>query len=325
MTKSIFISYSRSNRYIARQLKLDLQRAGCAPWMDVSDIPPARRWRDEIRHAIENHDYFVLLWSPEADSSENVGKEYEHAKLHKPADRIWRLCVAKSGYDLREEYRERQDIDFTENYWEGLRETLRWLNVQEPEYLSPFDIIDSNLLMTKAREMFVDEDRRGWTIRSRRAVDSPPRKFIRMPLQPSGYAASWLVGEDQRSLRRQDDLQVVLKFTGTPNARDTVEQVLSYLVTTDIDPQILYVEGPQQDRKYELPNAKQHVWRDCIELSEAVIGRYCGNKPVRYFMDSPQALTFALAARFHLSRSFRVYNLNTNATDEDLYSCVYSD
>jgi len=322
MSKSIFISYSRRNRYIARQLKIDLARAGCSPWMDESDIPPAKRWRGELEEAIDRKDYFFLLWSPEADESSHVLDEYKYAEQRKPADRIWRLRVAGSSKDMRDEYSALQDIDLTQDYWESLRKTLKWLDVDEPNPLSPFDVIDSDMSVAEARELFPDQDDRRLFARDRQTPGALLTTFVRLPLMPSGYAMSWLVTREDADLRKQDEMQVVLKFTGD-RSRGTVEQVLNYLVSNNTSPQILYIEGPQEKRRYDIPNDKAHVWSDCIGLTRSMIECYCGNQQVGYFMDSPQALVFPVAASFPTRKPFRVYNLNENANDKERYSCVY--
>ena len=287
--------------------------------MDEIDIPPAKRWRDELEKAIEQKDYFFLLRSPESDKSENVGKELQHAKQHKPADHIWQLRIAGDSHDTGD-----QAIDFRTDYEAGLRKTLASLNVDCPDPLSASERLHLPESVEDARKMFPDHEHKPLPVSNRQVVDSPRRNFVRIPLQACGYAASWLVVDAEGNLRQPpDDLQVVLKFTGTPDR--TLKQVLSYLVTSGIEPHILYIEGPRTNNgDYELPNNDPHVWRDCVDFAAKSIETYCGQQPVRYFMDAPQALVFSIAAGFHVRKIFHVYNLNTHAADETLYSCVYS-
>ncbi len=73
--KKVFISYSRWNEYIARQLYADLQRMGLNPWMDRSDIPINADWSQSIEDNIRSADAVLYVWSPESQQSENVQKE----------------------------------------------------------------------------------------------------------------------------------------------------------------------------------------------------------------------------------------------------------
>lgn len=318
----VFISYSRANGYIARRLRIDLQRAGAEPWFDQHDIQITDEWLAKIENAIREHEFFLFLWSPEADKSPYVRHEYEFAKKHLAADKIGIARVAGKSSEMPDDLRKMQHADLTEEYWAELPRLLLWLETGTTRLKSLDELRNNVGSIAEVREVLGDEDPKEWNIWTE--AENSWRTFIRVPITPSGYAMSWLIAENNSGLQLQGEMQVVMKFTGD-RSRDTVKQVLEYWLASHpaTPPQILFLEGPQQDRVYDIPNDKPHIWNDCIVLARKTISDLCGNRLAHYFMDSPQSLVFPLGASFPVQRSFAVYNLNQNTTANGLYSCVY--
>lgn len=59
----VFISYSRRDEESARQLHMDLTKAGLEAWFDRENLLPGERWKAAIRRAITESDYVVVLLS----------------------------------------------------------------------------------------------------------------------------------------------------------------------------------------------------------------------------------------------------------------------
>ena len=76
---SIFISYSRKDIDIARNLAGDLEKAGFDVWWDISDLRGGDDWVRVIPSAIEASQIFIVLLSPKSIQSQWVKKEYLHA------------------------------------------------------------------------------------------------------------------------------------------------------------------------------------------------------------------------------------------------------
>ncbi|MCO6454197.1 MAG: toll/interleukin-1 receptor domain-containing protein [Pirellulaceae bacterium] len=322
MSPSIFISYSRRNQYLARRLALDLQRCGCRPWMDVSDIPPGNRWRDELRQAIDHSEYLFLLWSPEADQSVEVLKEFEYARKQTPAKRLWILRLSASTGEMRPEYRDLHYIDFTAGYWQRMEELVKKLGLPRPPRFSPWEWVGSSRLAADARREFRSADNRDWTVHG--GPDLPSQAFAPLPLSPSAYAMSWLVTPADGTLATPGRMQVLLNFTGNLERR-TVDQVLEFLVRNKVEPHLLLIEGPRRGTAYDLPNDAEHIWRDCVELSHRMLERCCGERPLSFFLHAPQALVFPLAARLLVRSKFEVFHWNPQSSaPESMYSRVYS-
>ncbi len=81
--QQVFISYSRKDIKVARQLAGDLESAGFEVWWDISDLKGGDDWVRVIPKAIAASQFFVVLLSPDAIESEWVSKEYTYALVNR--------------------------------------------------------------------------------------------------------------------------------------------------------------------------------------------------------------------------------------------------
>ncbi len=75
----VFVSYSHVDRTFVRRLHEALTGLGKQVWVDDHGIPPASRWADYLKEAIETADSFVFVISPDSASSIECRKELDHA------------------------------------------------------------------------------------------------------------------------------------------------------------------------------------------------------------------------------------------------------
>lgn len=75
----IFISYSRKDIEIARQLAAELQKAGFDVWWDISGLKGGDDWVRVIPAAIDASQFFIILLSKASVESQWVQKEYLRA------------------------------------------------------------------------------------------------------------------------------------------------------------------------------------------------------------------------------------------------------
>jgi hypothetical protein len=71
----VFISYSRKDMEIVRQLAKDLEKADFDVWWDISDLKGGDAWARTIQTALEESEYCVIVLSPNSVESEWVTKE----------------------------------------------------------------------------------------------------------------------------------------------------------------------------------------------------------------------------------------------------------
>ena len=77
-----FISYSRRDGELVRQIVDALHTVGIDPWFDLEDIKPATKWKQEIFLAIEACHNFVFVISPDSINSVYCQAELERAVKH---------------------------------------------------------------------------------------------------------------------------------------------------------------------------------------------------------------------------------------------------
>lgn len=85
----VFISYNHddASSKLAKAIHIDLKDKGFRVFMDVEDIPLGGEWTKTILHTINHAEYFILLLSEKANSSEMVIREVEEAyRLKKATD-----------------------------------------------------------------------------------------------------------------------------------------------------------------------------------------------------------------------------------------------
>ena len=76
----IFLSYSREDASVMRQLQEQLQKEGLKTWTDESLTPGTPSWKDAIERAIEGAQCLVVLLSPSARESRWVKSEIDFAE-----------------------------------------------------------------------------------------------------------------------------------------------------------------------------------------------------------------------------------------------------
>ena len=94
----VFISYVRENSNEVQRLVHALEARGIEVWLDRTQIKPGYRWRDAIRDAITQGDFFIACFSAEYNSR---SKTYMNAELtlavdelqQRPVDRAWFIPV----------------------------------------------------------------------------------------------------------------------------------------------------------------------------------------------------------------------------------------
>ena len=76
---NVFISYSRKDLQVARQLTEAFKGQDLDFWIDWEGIPPTVDWWREIESGIEKADVFLFLISPDSCKSKVCKQEIEHA------------------------------------------------------------------------------------------------------------------------------------------------------------------------------------------------------------------------------------------------------
>lgn len=134
MPSQVFVSYVQENRATVTKLVYDLRKAGVTVWFDRDTLPPGVFWRDEIRSAVRDHEFFLACFSNEYLSRQRT---YMNEELHLAVEEVrqrgnapWFIPILLSGEvpDLPigggRTLRDIQFVDLTGDNWNAGMEAL---------------------------------------------------------------------------------------------------------------------------------------------------------------------------------------------------------
>jgi|SRR5580658_10066960 hypothetical protein len=95
---TVFVSYVNEDSKAVTRIANVLREFGITVWLDKDSLQPARRWKDQIRKAISQGDFFLACFS---EGYVNRPKTYMHVELTlaieelqmRPTDRAWFIPV----------------------------------------------------------------------------------------------------------------------------------------------------------------------------------------------------------------------------------------
>ncbi|MCP4106451.1 MAG: toll/interleukin-1 receptor domain-containing protein [Desulfobacteraceae bacterium] len=138
MSAKIFISYGEEDSETAKRLYDDLKASGFAPWMNKKNILPGQNRKLEIRQAIMESSYFLVLLSEKFISGRGYFQKELKTALEileqMPPSDIFILPVRLD--DCKPSYENLQDIQHTDlfpSYEKGFRQIVRVLESPEKE------------------------------------------------------------------------------------------------------------------------------------------------------------------------------------------------
>lgn len=138
----IFICYAREDYEIAGRLYDDLKAANVTPWMDKKDILVGQNWKQEIRQAIHESSYFIVLLSENSLSKKGyVQKELKTALDildNSPVSEMFILPVRLDEcHPADERLLDIHWVDLFPSYDEGLNQVLRVFGSEKKETPDP--------------------------------------------------------------------------------------------------------------------------------------------------------------------------------------------
>jgi hypothetical protein len=128
----VFVSYVREDQDVVDRLGKELNAYGINVWLDKTQLGPGYRWKDEIRKAISEGDFFIACFS---EAYERRAKSYMNEELtlaieelrQRPAERAWFIPVLLSKCEVParsigagETLRDIQWVEFYRNWEEGI-------------------------------------------------------------------------------------------------------------------------------------------------------------------------------------------------------------
>ncbi len=101
----VFVSYVREDQETVERLAKELSAYGIKVWLDKTELKPGTRWRDAIREAISQGDFFIACFS---EAYQRRSKSYMNEELtpaieelrQRPTNRTWFIPVLLSNCEV---------------------------------------------------------------------------------------------------------------------------------------------------------------------------------------------------------------------------------
>lgn len=318
----IFISYARTDSEFVNWLSENLQDKGYPVWLDYLNLPGGVRWEEEIRKGIQDCTYFVLVATPNAETSDYVGIEIREARKHsKP---IIPLMMGGNLSSIgRENVSSNQGIDFNGDHDVAFKNLVASLTALTPTTLQ-FDLIDK----INEGQITFGNLAKHWRSKiefGTKVNDPVGLLYRRTPYQASAH----LVGNRDAPLKRQDIVQVFLQFSGEMNEA-RFESYLNYIRASHKQLWTILIRGPfskegRDKGKYKLPEDNPDQWQAAIAFTWEAINALKGTaRHVELYLNTPNAFAAGLMSEKNIRYRLDIFNFNDgNTPDEKLYTCVY--
>jgi hypothetical protein len=320
----IFISYAHADSDFVDSLSENLQDKGYPVWLDYLNLHGGTKWEDEIAKGIQDCTYFVLVATPNAETSDYVGKEIRIARRNsKP---IIALMLDGNLKNMGgEDVSNRQGIvDFNNDYDAAFQKLVQELpNIQPNKF--QFNLLDK---ISEGQITFGNLAKQ-WRSKiefGTKADDPVGLIYNRTPYRASAY----LVGNRTARLQRPEIVQVFLQFSGDMN-ESRFESYLNYIKANRYkNLWTILIRGPfskdgRDKGKYKLPEQDNEQWASAVGFTWDVINELKGtSKHVELYLNTPNAFAAALMSEKNIRYRMDIFNFNDgNPPDDQLYTCIY--
>lgn len=201
----VFLSYAREDQVFAERLFRELKNRKIEVWFDKESLLPDSKWKIEIRKAIRQSRYFIVLLSSKSVTKKGtIQKEIEEALdiLDEfPESEIFIIPIRLNDCEpSHEKLRELQWVDIFPDWDKGLEKILKAMNINEVVKYDGLTNAEKEIadLIVEARSIR-DRDK---SVKTLRKAESECRKLIKEG-KPKGYA---LMTEVLSELARENDL-----------------------------------------------------------------------------------------------------------------------
>lgn len=302
----IFISYSRKDSAFVDKTVYEMQRRNFRVWLDRADISKGANWQEKIREAISLCSAVVVFLSPDSVNSNNVLDEIKQAvDTNTPIiPYMLRQCTLPRLIDeAKLNYVDGKQEDAIDQLMEALPLSARiyqgGLNGEKLARLQ-------GKTFKEASEGL--ENVQTFTVPLREDVFI---NLIGLPLEPTQYCTSYLVGREDDHVSWQPVAQLALQlFQQYPN-RGFVNGIAKHFFEgqgRDYRLRLLLIQGPvrisynsrenNNNLGFGLDNQHPTEWQDVIQAANNALNIYEGEigrpEELHIFALSPAVLLYGL-------------------------------
>jgi hypothetical protein len=320
----IFISYAHTDSNFVDWLSENLQDKGYPVWLDYLNLGGGLNWEEEIAKGIQDCTYFILVATPNAETSDYVGREIRKARTHNKL--IIPLLLGGYLKNMRgEDVSDRQGIDFSGDQYVAFTKLVEELADIKPAKFQ-FDLLDK----IKEGEITFGNLAKQWRSKIEFGTKADDPVGLLYKRAPSYRASAYLVGNRTAKLQRPEIVQVFLQFSGEINEH-RFESYLNYIKANRYkNLWTILIRGPfskdgRDKGKYKLDEKDKQQWQSTIDFTWKVINELKGTpKHVELYLNTPNAFAAALMSEKNIRYQLDIFNFNDgNPPDDQLYTCIY--
>lgn len=311
----IFVSYARKNAVLVQQVVDELRRRNFRIWMDKNNIAGGQNWQNAIKEAVNASSALLLFLSPESVDSEWVGIELDEAL--NAGKTVIPYCLEECEIPLR-----LKKINYIHHDSGDAMEELVAVLPNAARLFGPSDIVKSGLI---GRTDMTFEQAAAAEPNGVIRLDSNRTNLIGLPLEPTQYCMSYLVGQAEHDLSWQPTIQLAIQMSQDYLGSDFPVKVARYLLNRPMNAvtqlRMLLVRGPLQlatqfnkgiVAAHGLDNHAPAEWEDAVQASVTALKHYYqhSERPdlVQFFAIAPAALTGALGLQLERGWGVEFYN-----------------
>jgi hypothetical protein len=139
-----FISYVRENADLVDRLVNELRNNGLTIWLDREAINPGERWKDTIKKAIKNGEFFIACFSKESNERdktymrEEITVAIDELRV-RPTDKSWFIPVILNECSIPsrriselEDINDIHSVRLCDNWDDSVRRIVRMMKKGDP-------------------------------------------------------------------------------------------------------------------------------------------------------------------------------------------------
>ena len=276
----IFISYSRADLGVVQALVEKIRRRNYRVWMDKSDIKAGTNWQNAIEQAIQASAALLVVISPKSIDSEWVGIEY-NAALDHGLPVIPYLCCGATEKDLPLRLRRHNAV------FEGDPQAFEKLLEAFPReaHIHASEVIDRDLIGRSDLTFDqVGQEVQG-ALRFALRFGDEDIALVGLPLQPTRYCTTYLVGRAEDTLKWLPQAQLGIQLSQAYPGDHFPVGIAEYLAAQHgpkFPMRLLLVRGPlrisfykgKYGASYGLDATTPEEWQDVVEAARAAVRFY---------------------------------------------------
>ncbi len=337
----IFVSYARKDINtedgIVRRLVARLRR-NFNIWLDKTGITAGTNWQNALEDAVKSGSALVFILSPNSVDSDWCKAEIDAARNAKIpiVPYVYQKTEFPFGMDQINALFHEDDPQAAEKLEAALRELAPSAYIHTESSLITKNLLNNReVTFAQAAEQISDPKRFFLSI------DDTEVELLGLPLLPTSFCTTYLIGRAEDSLAYKPCIQLALQFSGPYESADFPVRIARHFLAENrhFPLRMLLVRGPAQitynERRnsnslsyiLDLPSDDENQWADALHATHAalkLLHKNRQNPALQLFVQGPVAgITYELGAE-HRSLLYKTEHYQYDRDSQQYYGVLGS-